>query len=600
MKLLRSDWWQRRIPDIGLAALRFPLAVTLAAAFTFYKLGHETPGEAELRVLGALAASFLWVAAADLYVEANARSQAARIALWLCGIVVIALLFKFSSEIWFFPPLLIGALLLLVGLAAHLGQGESNSAFWLFNHRLWLGALLALAGGVLLGAGLSAIHATLNLLFGLGLSSRWLERIWTVSLGLVAPVSFLAFVPRRFTDKITEREEQDFTMRAAAALVKFVLVPLLLVYTAILYAYALKIALAWELPKGTLASMVVAYLFVGAVTLLFGYPSRDTGGPLVHFFWRQWVVLVALPVVLLFIAASRRIADYGLTEGRYLIVLAGIWALILAGMRLAKGPDVDLRLLPGVLALLFVAASFGPGGAIGFSVMSQRAELASILAAKGMFADGKFVPAPPGEKNPLGQDAARAHAIEWYLNTHRSLAMLSPWFEGQPDDPFAPGKSPEETVRELLAALGLTPTLRSGADALVFNHYADRPAVVSLGAKARMVGPLVFQTGPRPLPIRAQTVEVEGFGPVEIELGGNALDIRLKGGERLSFELAEAVREIDRRRSQPTEDSSPIALKAASGGLSATLLIDHLAGTYEDADFILASLRSWLVLDRAD
>jgi hypothetical protein len=594
-----SIWWQRRIPDIGGAAVRFPLAVTLAAALTFYKLGHDIPGDAELRVLGALAASFLWVVAADLYVEANGRSQAARIALWLCGIVVIAVLFKFSWEIWFLPPLLIGALLLLVGLASHLGRGESNSTFWLFNHRLWLGALLALAGGVLLGAGLSAIHATLNLLFGLGLSSRWLERIWTVSLGFVAPVSFLAFAPRRFNDKITEREEQDFTMRAAAALVKFVLVPLLLVYTAILYAYAVKIALAWELPKGTLAAMVVAYLFVGAVTLLLGFPSRDEGGPLLRFFWRHWVLLVALPVVLLFIAVSRRIADYGLTEERYMIVLVGVWALILAGIRIARGPDFDLRLLPGVLALLLLAASFGPGGAIGFSVMSQKAELASILAAKNMLADGKFVPASPGEKDPLGQEAARVRAIEWYLNAHRSLAVLAPWFEGQKDDPFAPGKTPEESVRELLAAFGLTPTLGGDPGALAFKHYADTPAIVSLGTTARMIGPVVFQTVPKPLPIPVQTVAVEGFGPVEIKLDGNAVEIRMASGERLSFDLAEAVREIEKRKSSEGKDTSPIALKASSGGVSATLLIDRIVGTYEEPEFSLANLRFWLILDRA-
>jgi hypothetical protein len=593
-----STWWQRRIPDVGGAAVRFPLAVTLAAALTFYKLGHDIPGDAELRVLGALAASFLWVVAADLYVEANGRSQAARIVLWLCGIVVIAVLFKFSWEIWFLPPLLIGALLLLVGLAAHLGRGESNSTFWLFNHRLWLGALLALAGGVLLGAGLSAIHATLNLLFGLGLSSRWLERIWTVSLGFVAPVSFLAFAPRRFNDKITEREEQDFTMRAAAALVKFVLVPLLLVYTAILYAYAVKIALAWELPKGTLAAMVVAYLFVGAVTLLLGFPSRDEGGPLLRFFWRHWVLLVALPVVLLFIAVSRRIADYGLTEERYMIVLVGVWALILAGIRIARGPDFDLRLLPGVLALLLFAASFGPGGAIGFSVMSQKAELASILASKNMLAGGKFVPAPPGEKDPLGQDAARVRAIEWYLNAHRSLAVLALWFEGQKDDPFAPGKTPEDSVRELLAAFGLTPTLGGGPGALAFNHHAETPATVSLGTTARMIGPVVFQTVPKPLPIPVQTVAVEGYGPVEVELDGNAVEIRIAGGERLSFDLAEAVREIENRKTSEGKDTSPIALKASSGGVSATLLIDRMVGTYEP-EFSLASLRFWLVLDRA-
>jgi Domain of unknown function (DUF4153) len=357
-----------------------------------------------------------------------------------------------------------------------------------------------------------------------------------------------------------------------------------------------KIALAWELPKGTLAAMVVAYLFVGAVTLLLGFPSRDEGGPLLRFFWRHWVLLVALPVVLLFIAVSRRIADYGLTEERYMIVLVGVWALILAGIRIARGPDFDLRLLPGVLALLLIAASFGPGGAIGFSVMSQKAELASILASKNMLADGKFVPAASGEKDPLGQDAARVRAIEWYLNAHRSLAVLAPWFEGQKDDPFAPGKTPEQSVRELLAAFGLTPTL-GGGGALAFNHHADTPAIVSLGATARMVGPVVFQTVPKPLPTPVQTVAAEGYGPVEVELDGNAVEIRIAGGERLSFDLAEAAREIENRKSSEGKDTSPIALKASSGGVSGTLLIDRMIGTYEP-EFSLASLRFWLVLDR--
>jgi hypothetical protein len=306
---------------------------------------------------------------------------------------------------------------------------------------------------------------------------------------------------------------------------------------------------------------------------------------------------VALPVGLLFIAVSRRIVDYGLTEERYMIVLAGVWALILAGIRIARGPDFDLRLLPGVLALLLFAASFGPGGAIGFSVMSQKAELASILAGKNMLLDGKFVPAASGEKNSLGQDAARVRAIEWYLNAHRSLAVLAPWFEGQKDDPFAPGKTPEQSVRELLAAFGLTPTL-GGGGALAFNHYADT-ATVSLGTAARMIGPVVFHTVPKPLPVPVQTVAVEGYGPVEVELDGNAVEIRMASGERLSFDLAEAVRQIENRKSSEGKDTSPIALKASSGGVSATLLIDHIVGSYSEPEFSLASLRFWLILDRA-
>ena len=284
-------------------------------------------------------------------------------------------------------------------------------------------------------------------------------------------------------------------MRAAAALVKFVAVPLLLVYTAILYAYAAKIALAWELPKGTLGAMVVGYLFVGAATLLLGYPSRETGGALVRLFWRYWVWLAALPVVLLFVAVSRRIADYGLTEQRYLMVLIGVWTLILAAFRIAQGARFDLRLLPGVLALLVLAAAFGPGGAIGLSVLSQKAELASILTAKGMLVDGKIVPRSEGAaENPLGEAAARARAIEWYLNTHHSLGLLAPWFEGQPNDPFVPGKSPEETARELLDRARTSPRSRQCFGRGLF-HALFRPSrpCYAPGKGAYVVGPIVFE-----------------------------------------------------------------------------------------------------------
>ena len=203
-------------------------------------------------------------------------------------------------------PLLVGGLsLLALTLAGHLGRGETNDTVWLFNHRLWLGALLAGVGAGLLAAGLVAIHETIKLLFGLTIVADR-TGIYLDGEPRLRRAGELSRVRAAQLHRSDHRaREPDFTMRAAAALVKFVLVPLLLVYTAILYAYAAKIALAWELPKGTLGAMVVGYLFVGAATLLLGYPTRETGGPLVRLFWRYWVWLAALPVVLLFIAVWR-------------------------------------------------------------------------------------------------------------------------------------------------------------------------------------------------------------------------------------------------------------------------------------------------------
>ncbi len=368
-----KSWWQRRLPDVSAAVTRFPLAVAIATALTAYKLYHGSMiGDAEFRVLAWLAASFVWVVSVDLYAESQRRSPQARGLLWLLGIAVLGLLLWLDTAIWLNAWLLVGSLILALTLAGHLGRRETNETFWLFNHRLWLGALLAGVGAGLLGIGLirhprddkAAVRPD-------PVSAR--ARIY---LDRVPRLRCAGKLPRLRAAALCRPDHRE---RAAGLhharggrLVKFVAVPLLLVYTAILYAYAAKIALAWELPKGTLGAMVVGYLFVGAATLLLGYPSRETGGALVRLFWRYWVWLAALPVALLFVAVSRRIADYGLTEQRYLMVLIGIWALILAAFRLAQGARFDLRLLPGVLALLLLAASFGPGGAIGLSVLSQK------------------------------------------------------------------------------------------------------------------------------------------------------------------------------------------------------------------------------------
>jgi hypothetical protein len=597
MAKTRTWLWRGWLPDISVAVERFPLGVGFAVLFTLYKLFHgSNMSEAKLRTLVALAACFLWAVAVDFFVESSRRTQAARFVISAAGILVIALLFWLAWSIWLGPQLLIGGLVLLIGLAGFLGRDETNSSFWLFNQRLWLGAGVALVGACLFGAGLSSILETLNTLFSLKLPARWHEHIWTVSLGLIAPVSALAFAPRSYSDTITEQDRNEFIMRAAAALVKFVLVPLLLVYTAILYAYAVKIALAWTLPKGTLGSMVAFYLMVGAATLLVGYPIRETGGTLVRLFWRYWVWLTALPVVLLFLAVYRRIADYGVTEERYLMVLIGVWALALAIIRVTRGENFDLRLVPGVLALLLLAASFGPGGAIGFSVMSQRAELEKLLIKRGVLVDGKLVART--DSNPdssrLGTDASRVRGIEWYLNTHHALGVLEPWFEGTGSNPFAPEKSPEVQTREVLQALGLRPDILSSQEVSYFSHYSNEPAIAIFNGQGSVLGPIVFSGNTtEPSPIPPQTVTVERLGSIRLQLVDNVLYVQTEQGAELRFNIFDAARELTNPMSN---EHRPVELHASGGGLSGTVLIDNLNGMFQEPNLKISLLRFWLVL----
>lgn len=319
-------------------------------------------------------------------------------------------------------------------------------------------------------------------------------------------------------------------------------------------------------------------------------------------FSRYWAWLAALPVLLLFLAVYRRIADYGVTEQRYVMLLIGVWILVLAAIRLWQGGNFDLRVVPGLLALFLLAASFGPGGAIGFSVMSQTGQLQQILAAKGMLVDGRFVALKADENSdpPLGRSGARARSIVWYLNEHRSLGLLAPWFETASPNPFAEGKTPETTERDVILALGLRPNLSRTPGIAYFTHYSDVPVAVATTGSNYVLGPIEFQhLGPVPAPIPSQSVAVEGLGNVELDLADNPLTARVGTGDALSFNIVDAVKEIYRRGWPRTTDQRPVSLKGSGGALTGTLLIDNLNGAYEEPNFDLTLLRFWLVLNKA-
>jgi hypothetical protein len=219
-----------------------------------------------------------------------------------------------------------------------------------------------------------------------------------------------------------------------------------------------------------------------------------------------------------------------------------------------------------------------------------------------MLVDGKIVARSEGSaENPLGTAAGRARTIEWYLHTHRTLGVLAPWFEGLPNDPFAPGKKPEETARDVLVALGLRPDVGNQPGVAYFTHYSAVPAVVALPKGAHVIGPVVFQSGgPVPPAIPPQSIDVEGLGTVRLELADNLLAARLENGDGVRFDIRDAVKEIYRRGWPLTQDHRPLEIKGSGTALTGTVLIDNLNGSYKEPDFELTLLRMWLVLGRAE
>jgi hypothetical protein len=118
------------------------------------------------------------------------------------------------------------------------------------------------------------------------------------------------------------------------------------------------------------------------LALLLVHPIRgkpDSGW--VALYARWWFAALLPALVMLLLAVAKRIAQYGITEPRYFLLVLTLWLLALALYYVVSGSS-NIRLIPVTLAILAVLTSLGPWGAYRVSRLSQARRFHAILAAK--------------------------------------------------------------------------------------------------------------------------------------------------------------------------------------------------------------------------
>ncbi|MEM8744314.1 MAG: DUF4153 domain-containing protein [Pseudomonadota bacterium] len=589
-------------PDVGAAVRRFPFASLIALAFTLLHLfevnkAFGLSSNAWMRVSFGLGTAFLWSIAASLYAERHRWSAAKRAMSELVGFAVVAVLFTQAVLFALQPQFMFLSIAICVGLAAYMRvEATPNAAFWQFNHHLWLGAGLSLVGALLFAGGLSLIVETLELLFELDFPGPTHEKIWTVAFGLIAPMNWLSLTPKDFGATAQEGEQEEFTSRAVAVIVKFILVPLLLVYTAILYAYAVKIAIDGVLPKGRLGPMVLAYGALMTLTVLFAWPTRSVSGPLVSFFWRNWFWLILGPVALLFLAVYQRIVQYGVTGDRYMVALAGAWFGVLAVWFLFRRGVRDLRILPASLAIALFVASFGPWGAVGVSIRSQTGQLAELLEGTGRLKNGRVL-ASADLKKLSRADGRRVASIVRYLERNQSLDVLRDWFADAKTSPFKPGASTATVSRDILVTLGAPQGAQIMTQAEHLNFTASRPVSLPIDQFGEAIGPLDLKRGTSGL-----ALDVKDGGTLSVDFENNVLTVRFTNGEETRFNVEATARKALSLKPplKPADKARdpryPLRVSALGGDDGSVLLVEKMWGKVSDEIVEVRLMRGWLLI----
>ncbi|MBI2281417.1 MAG: DUF4153 domain-containing protein [Bacteroidetes bacterium] len=171
---------------------------------------------------------------------------------------------------------------------------------------------------------------------------------------------------------------------------QYILLPLLGLYLIILYSYGVKIISLWDWPKGIVSYLITCVAVLGIFNFLLMFPyAKQEGNSWIKWTTKAYYFILIPLVVMLFIAISMRLNDYGITINRYIIYLLGIWlSLVCIYFIIGK---TNIKFIPVSLFTVIVLMSFGPWSMFSVSEKSQANRLKHILEENNFLKDGKIV-----------------------------------------------------------------------------------------------------------------------------------------------------------------------------------------------------------------
>ena len=213
--------------------------------------------------------------------------------------------------------------------------------------------------------------------------------------------------------------------KSLCVLLLYIMVPIISAYTAILYLYFVKVLVERTWPQGMVGNLVLWYSLVSIVVIFFMTPVIQEKKWVKGFVF--WFTKLILPcIIILFISMGIRIKAYGVTESRYFVVLAGLWALGIFIYWNVRGTNHNI-ILPVSLAVVLLISTAGPFSAFEVSIRSQSSRLESIAESYGMLQEGKLKPV---DGTISDKDRSTIKSILQYFKNNHSLSDIEYLPEG--------------------------------------------------------------------------------------------------------------------------------------------------------------------------
>lgn len=260
--------------------------------------------------------------------------------------------------------------------------------------------------------GLIAILFTIDKLLGINIKGELYYYTFLCVAGIFAPSFLLAGIPIK--NEVLSLEDYS---RLLKVLVLYIIMPLISVYTIILYIYFGKIIITRQWPQGLVSHLVLWYSAISAAVLFFITPLLNEKGWTKRYM--SYFPKAILPlIVMMFISIGIRINAYGITENRYYVVALGIWVFLVM-IYFAFAKKIRNIVLPLSLAIITFISVFGPISSYTISKYSQSKRLNQIFLKNNMIKDNKVIKASTAVSEV---DARNISSILNYFQRNHSLS----------------------------------------------------------------------------------------------------------------------------------------------------------------------------------
>lgn len=419
---------------------------------------------------------------------------------------------------------------------------------------------------IVLFLGIIAMVFTVDKLFVLNIGSKIYYDIFLVVAGIFAITYYLGSIPGW-----NEQMKVENYPNVLKVLFVYIVLPIISVYTVILYIYFAKIIITWEWPQSLVGNLVLWYGLISTIIIFFVYLLRLSNKWVAQFL-KYFPLFIILPLVMMYFAIGIRIKDYGITVPRYFVIVVGLWVLgNMIYLNINKKALTSVIALSGIVLLLI--SSYTPINAYAVSLWSQNNRLESILSQYGMLVDDEIV---RNEQLSEEQKSEVSEIINYIERTHslRNINVLPEGFE----------------IKDMEDIFGFeyTPRYSIFQPEEYINYYFNEPSVLDVSQYNYLIDVEFYN----------ETNSIN-YDDIVVNYDNKAKHIEIIKGSELIYskDMEELVEEYhNTHRGRIPEKIEDVTFIDDNSNVSVKMIISELHGIIEEESIELRNMRAKILL----